>query len=795
MIITRIRAQNFRKYIDLDLSLPQGVIGVIGKNGAGKSTMLELIAWLLYGSPGIKTKNEEVYPDFMDEGGETAGVLDFEVSGVGYHVERSMKSTKSGAMLYAEDNVIASSTKEVNEEVEKITGMDFKAFQTSFYTRQNELNLLGSLRPADRSKRLEEMLGLQRTNVIIDNIKGDLRSLEGEKRGLEQALEQEEELKLRQNTAELLLRDARESIKPLQEKHKELEEKLRKEKTGLQQQENLREEYKTLSSKLAVKQESKRTASERIGELERTIADIESQRERFEQLKGQVAPLDQLKISLEKLEEDRIKHSARADKENQIKELQEILKSQEKRGKDLRDRLEKLQDQSGEIVIINDNIKKLSETLEKSRSSLSDLKVELSGTEGSLKQLEDQMGQIAELGPEAVCSFCLRPFGEEKEDIVGHFESEIEKLKERQKKATKAYNEKSAEIDKLKQEKELAEAHRARLEETQRQFVSCSGEIKGLRDEFKANRDRLIRLESEYEQVKHVEFDDKRFLELKKRVGELTDRKSELARIGERLSGLEKLKAEYKNWSDKTAIIIDNIKEVEEEISRLEFSEDKYKEIRARFEKLEESYHQTERELAENTKQIAVRENDIKNISERLTAIHKAREKIKQLSGQIVYLHTLIDLLKELKTYLAQRIRPTLAALASNLLDYMSDGKFSELELNPDYDILIRDYGELCELNRFSGGEQDLANLSLRLAISRLLAQNSLLEKGFLILDEVFGSQDNFRKENIMGAIAGLQDFFKQIFIVTHVEDIKEAVQTLITIEETPQGSSLITVE
>ncbi|NIP43536.1 MAG: hypothetical protein GWO41_03130 [candidate division Zixibacteria bacterium] len=181
-------------------------------------------------------------------------------------------------------------------------------------------------------------------------------------------------------------------------------------------------------------------------------------------------------------------------------------------------------------------------------------------------------------------------------------------------------------------------------------------------------------------------------------------------------------------------------------------------------------------------------ENQLKNIEE-------AKTRTSEITTEKFYLESLIELLKELKTELASRIRPLLIRISSSLLEGMSDGKFSELNLNEDYEISIRDYGELQELNRFSGGEQDLANLSLRLAISKLLAQSSRLEAGFLILDEVFGSQDSFRKENILGAIAGLQDFFRQIFMVTHVEDVKEAVQTLMTVEENSDGSSSIIID
>ena len=45
----------------------------------------------------------------------------------------------------------------------------------------------------------------------------------------------------------------------------------------------------------------------------------------------------------------------------------------------------------------------------------------------------------------------------------------------------------------------------------------------------------------------------------------------------------------------------------------------------------------------------------------------------------------------------------------------------------------------------FSGGEQDLAALCLRLALSRTLAGQRGVETGFIILDEVVGSQDHER--------------------------------------------------
>ena len=50
MILKTLTLRNFRRFKNSTIEFPDGVIGVIGLNGAGKSTIFEAIAWVLYGS-------------------------------------------------------------------------------------------------------------------------------------------------------------------------------------------------------------------------------------------------------------------------------------------------------------------------------------------------------------------------------------------------------------------------------------------------------------------------------------------------------------------------------------------------------------------------------------------------------------------------------------------------------------------------------------------------------------------------------------------------------------------------
>ena len=104
------------------------------------------------------------------------------------------------------------------------------------------------------------------------------------------------------------------------------------------------------------------------------------------------------------------------------------------------------------------------------------------------------------------------------------------------------------------------------------------------------------------------------------------------------------------------------------------------------------------------------------------------------------------------------------------------------------------DDGQFYGVDRFSGGEKDLANLCLRLAISVTLTESAGLNRSFVILDEVFGSQDNERKNLILNGLAKLKDRFPQILLITHIDDIKDGVEQIIDVKPTGLGWSEIVV-
>ena len=118
------------------------------------------------------------------------------------------------------------------------------------------------------------------------------------------------------------------------------------------------------------------------------------------------------------------------------------------------------------------------------------------------------------------------------------------------------------------------------------------------------------------------------------------------------------------------------------------------------------------------------------------------------------------------------------------------------MTLDEDYEILIEDGGKQFPLHRFSGGEEDLASLCLRLAISQVIEERTGAEGiNFIVLDEIFGSQDEARKNNILKALNDISSQFRQIIVITHIDDVKEMLPYAFNVIETSDKSSKIISE
>ena len=81
-----------------------------------------------------------------------------------------------------------------------------------------------------------------------------------------------------------------------------------------------------------------------------------------------------------------------------------------------------------------------------------------------------------------------------------------------------------------------------------------------------------------------------------------------------------------------------------------------------------------------------------------------------------------------------------------------------------------------------SGGEEDVANLALRLAISQMIAERAGQPLSLLVLDEIFGSLDDDRRAAVVELLRGLADRFPQVILITHIDTVRDGFDRIIRV-------------
>jgi len=342
----------------------------------------------------------------------------------------------------------------------------------------------------------------------------------------------------------------------------------------------------------------------------------------------------------------------------------------------------------------------------------------------------------------------------------------------------------------LKQTRTKLEEEKEGLQKSLENLLGLEGERKNLENSLKEKKKNLSSLNEVLKNLGKIDYHPKIHEDLKNQFQELEDlkeRANQLASEIKRIPLIEKTMAESQN---KIKLLTQEEQKLEAQIKDLEFSEGEYKRVEKNLEDRRREVHEAELLLKDSNYKMEMIKKEIEQIKDEIKKAEKIEKEIKKSEEEKLYLEKLDLLFSDFRVSLIGRIRPTLSRYAKDLFLELCENRYEDLELDENYEIYIYDQGEKFSIERFSGGETDLANLCLRIAISLLISESSGVDFSFVILDEIFGSQDALRKENILNALAKLKNRFRQIFLITHIDDIKDSVENLIYVTENEDGTS-----
>jgi DNA repair exonuclease SbcCD ATPase subunit len=193
-MINNLYLNNFKVFRDQELVFHPGSTAIIGPNGSGKTTILEALEFALF---RIVTRKEKKIPkleDLIHHFGKRAKVeLEFTapLNRRCYKVSRTIHPGETNADLFVENkkDPVASGPRQVDNEIEKLIGMDRHAFSALTYIRQGEIDSLSRLTPKGRKSDLYSMMGLRVYDKTSSDVQKIIRSLRKELKSLEDSKE------------------------------------------------------------------------------------------------------------------------------------------------------------------------------------------------------------------------------------------------------------------------------------------------------------------------------------------------------------------------------------------------------------------------------------------------------------------------------------------------------------------------------------------------------------------------------------------------------------------------------
>ncbi len=785
MRLISLEINNFRVIRNVRLSFPDKVIGIIGPNGAGKSSIVEAVSWALYGNQAARTGKDEIKSVFARPTDNCEVSLAFSINEQKYRVIRRLvgKTERAEVELYRGDSSESVGVNETKTYVGQLLGLDWRGFLSSFLARQQELNALSDLQPSKRRDHIAGMLGIERLDKAIQKVKDDTRLHQDKGRFLETQLADKAPVESRIQQLEELVSGLDEPLSRLESEHH-----------------NAGKQFKTVEQEFNETQRKKERWTQLKAEIEaaeKTIANLNDQvsslQEEIQQLQKDETELQQISVKLEKLPELKMEVETLREIKSQVAIKEELLS----RKKELSDRLTRLEDEKKkneehtgrlkeQLSAIPDDIDKLFEqgkqNLEAAREAFSKTRAEMESLNKEAGKLEAQLASVEELGPESVCDRCLRPFGDEYDDIRGHLTGELGTLKQEIERLNgelavrkKSGEEMAAKVLELETRKKVVyqlKVDLSAVEKSQQEHKATSED----------GRKKLADLTAQLERFEGHVFDPSKFEVLTANIAELETIQQKCDRLK---GGLARLPVAEKNLGETRRKLDDtnaSLLKQKDELEKLGVSEAEFAKVAGAFNEARNTLDRVKGELLAKVKEKELLQKELEGKLEQLKSFEKAAVELEQARSAHYYGEKLGRLFGDFRQNLIATIRPSLSEISSRLFSDMTDGRYSLVDLDEKYNLRVMDSGVYYGVDRFSGGEKDLANLSLRLAISLALTESAGLHRSFVILDEVFGSQDAQRKELILQAMAHLKSRFPQILLITHIDDVKDGVEEIIEV-------------
>ncbi|MGD1900394.1 MAG: AAA family ATPase [Phormidesmis sp.] len=291
MIPQQLKLQNFLSYREVVLDFGGlHVACVCGPNGAGKSSLLEAIAWCVWGQSRVSAED-----DIVRQGAIEAQVsFCFRYNGQTYRIIRTRRRRQMSALEfqiqtakvavgepggYAFKSLTQKGVRATQQYILQQLKIDYETFVNAAYLRQGRADEFMLKRPSERKQVLADLLKLDRYDQLAEQAKEQARAYKAEIPLLELLLEQlstkiESRCGIQQQYAQLNAKISAEenSQKEQRDQLKKMKQQQQKRLSVVQQLALARQEQQHQRSALELSQVTMHDLQQQLDDVEKILA-------------------------------------------------------------------------------------------------------------------------------------------------------------------------------------------------------------------------------------------------------------------------------------------------------------------------------------------------------------------------------------------------------------------------------------------------------------------------------------------------------------------------------------------
>lgn len=850
MIPRHLRISGFLSYLDpVELDFNSFDLACIsGHNGAGKSSLLDALTWVLFGE--ARGKGADVI-NLNPEVKAAEVALTFDYEGNVFRVQRTLPRNKSTVLefqILANDQwkpLTEKTTRDTQARIEQTLRLDYETFINASFFLQGKADQFTQKKASERKDILGTILGLEiwddykeRTAERRKLIEREVDDVDGHLAEIDSELSEEDVRRARLAELENILKQ----ISSTRAAQESVLENIKKNAAFLIGQQKLVEtlaasharESSSLSG-LEVRLAEKESDRARYTNLISREMEIESAYQAWQKTRKELEAFDQ--AGLEFREHDERRQPLLREIEVEKAKLEQELEGLSRQLSVISDQASVKDELAIQIADANQLLEEVESKIKEraelenqrneAREKFAALKVENESLRKEMKEIEKQRDSLEEAHG-ATCPVCGQELSE------AHRESTLKELNKDGKDKGDQFRANKKILDDIEGQIADLKTRTAKLVNVENERVKHSSTIAQLTEKING----IQSAENEWEK-----FGKKRLAEVTKIVDkesfaaearkQLSRLDKELAKLGYDTSAHEIARrtvadgqiAEEESNSLKTARAVN--KQIESEIANLgaeianrksevENLDAKYQSAKTTLQSAEASspdINKVERELYTLREDENSTRDQVGAARQKVDALARQSVRKKDYAGQREELNQQITRHKTLErafgrdgvpALLIEQALPQIEDKANELLERLSGGQMSirfvtqaeykdkkRDDLKETLDIQISDSSGLRDYEMYSGGEAFRVNFAIRLALSEILAQRKGARLQTLIIDEGFGSQDAQGRQRLIEAINLVKHDFAKILVITHLDELKDAFPNRIEIEKTGRGSTV----